>query len=333
MRGLALRLLAMTMLMGMWVVLSGAEGSCLGTEENDCAQLDEQGCLSDGACKPVYGYPEDWYLYRGFEDCGGGLRCIVEPDVFIECLSKDADPCAGLEEMECLQRPNDCRPEYIQCLSGECPGYQSCSPIGPECVVDSDCRGGVPPDDCYEPNYTCEAGTCQLNCKTHRGCLDDSQCNEGRRCEISCSDTRCEGVCVAEEKMHCETTADCPEGFYCEHYRCPGCSVCEPGTWMSYDPIQCVSTYWEADFEYQPELYQDCMTYCQNSYCGEGTMERCMLDTFLANMGVAAYDIRRVVWEEDVCQACETCPRGYTLYALVAPYDEADMLHFGFKIF
>ena len=66
---------------------------------------------------------------------------------------------------------------------------------------------------------------------------------------------------------------------------------------------------------------------------GAGAVERCMLETFLGHMGINTHDVRRVVWEEDVCAACDICPRGYSLYTLVAPYDEADMLHFGFSIF
>lgn len=291
MRRLALRFSMAMMLMGMWVVLSGAEGSCFGTEEEDCMALDEQGCLVADACKPIYGYPED---------CGGA-RCIVAPETFIECLAKDADPCAGLDEMECLQRPNDCQPQYVQCFTGECPGYQGCGPIDPP--------------------------------KPHKGCLDDSGCAEGERCEITCSESWCEGECISDAKVHCDTDADCAGGFYCERYRCPDCSFCEPGTWMTHDPIQCVSTYWEADFEYQPELYSHCMAYCEEGYCGAGAVERCMLETFLGHMGIRAHDVRRVIWDDKGCEACEICPRGYSMYALVAPYDEADMLHFGFEIF
>ena len=312
MRGLALRFFMAMMLMGMWVVLSGAEGSCFGTEEGECTALDEQGCLADEACKAVYGFPEDWYMYRGHEDCGGA-RCIVPPDVFLECVAQDADPCAGLEEIECLQRPNDCQPEYAQCVSGQdCPGYLGCGPVDPP--------------------------------KPHKGCLDDSGCGEGERCEISCTDTICEGECISEEKIHCDSDDDCAEGFYCERYRCPDCSFCEPGTWMSYDPLQCVSTYWEADYDYQPGIYDHCMAYCDDdeqgdddedddNYCGGGFVERCMVETFLGHMGVNTHDLRRVVWEEDVCDNCEICPRGYSIYTLVAPYDVADMQKFGFKTY
>jgi hypothetical protein len=303
-----------TMLMGMWVVLSGAEGSCFGTEENLCADLDEQGCLADAACKAVYGYPDDWYMYRGAEDCGGA-RCIVPPDVFLECVDQNADPCTGLEEMECLQRPNDCQPLYFECLTGQdCPGYQGCGPVDPP--------------------------------KPHIGCMEDADCGEGERCEITCTDSICEGECISDEKIHCDSDDDCADGFYCEHYRCPGCSFCEPGTWMSFAPVRCVSTYWEADYEYQPGIYSDCMAYCDDDddeqgdddedgdgYCNEGFVERCMLETFLGHMGVNTHDVRRVVWEEDVCGNCEICPRGYTLYTLVAPYDETDMQKLGFKAF
>jgi hypothetical protein len=303
--GLAQRFFKMTMLVGMWLVLSGAEGSCFGTEEIECAQLDEAGCLSEDACKPVYGYPDGWYTYRGNQDCGYGLRCLVEPDVFLQCLSQEADPCAGLEELECLQRPDYCRPEYADCLGGDCDSpYQGCSPAdGP----------------------------------AHTGCRDDGDCDRGERCEISCSDYVCAGVCI-QEKVGCESDSDCPEGFYCEHYRSPDSSVCKAGTWMSYNPIQCVSTYWEADFEYQPGLYRECRVCCDDDDDDDdddeshrAELERCLLRTFLSHMGVSAHDVRRAVWDEDVCQNCEICPRGYTLYALVAPYDEDDMLHFGFK--
>ena len=303
MRGMAQRIFMAMMLMGMWVVLSGAEGSCFGTEEGDCTALDEQGCLSDEACKAIYGFPEDWYMYRGHEDCGGA-RCIVPPDVFLECVAQEADPCSGLDEIGCLQRPNDCQLD----------DSKVCGPI----------------DD---P-------------KPHIGCLDDGGCAEDERCEISCTDTICEGECISDEKIRCDSDDDCAEGFYCEHYRCPGCSYCEPGTWMSYDPLRCVSTYWEADYEYQPGIYDHCMAYCDddddeqgdddeddNGYCGEGYVERCMVETFLGHMGVNTHDVRRVVWEEDVCGNCEICPRGYTLYTLVAPYDEADMQKFGFKTY
>jgi hypothetical protein len=108
---------------------------CIGSEEvfercenkPDCASFDEATCQAEPLCRTIYGFPEDWNLLDGY-----GPRCIVPPDQFIECLDLEADPCADLDENECLRRPNDCEPHYqpTACESTDClPHYENCQQI------------------------------------------------------------------------------------------------------------------------------------------------------------------------------------------------------------
>ena len=129
------RILVASLLVIMWAVLSAADGGCYSTH-SACGQLDEQACVSDAACQAIYGYPDEWYLEDGFgaPRCESGTRCIIEPNQFIECLDHNANPCAGLDELECNRRPI-CEPEFVEVDCKQEPGFAACAPVYNSCQL------------------------------------------------------------------------------------------------------------------------------------------------------------------------------------------------------
>ncbi len=208
---------------------------CIGSEpvfdrceqRPDCANLDEQACLGEQGCQAIYGYGEDDWLFNGGEEkprCVPGTRCIMPPETFLECLDADADPCAGLAEQECWQRPM-CEAEYSY---GGCEGdvcwdgstYEGCRLIGGECQSDLDCyeRPIAFDPGCPDFYFTCEAGQCVTHCD-QVACQADSDCAADQRCELRCGNGWCEGVCVAVEEG-CFDDSDCQAGEHCVFMPC-----------------------------------------------------------------------------------------------------------------
>jgi len=98
--------------------------------------------------------------------------------------------------------------------------------------------------------------------------------------------------------------------------------------------VQCVETPWEADLAANPGLYMGCMMdCCPECDCEGGVDELCVLSTYLANLGVAAQDLRHVLYGQAVCEACGVCPRGDVFYVLVGAQDVELMLRLGFLLY
>jgi hypothetical protein len=306
-----------------------------------CETLGEEACLTEGACQAIYGFSDDDWALNGADGqprCAPGTRCIMPPETFLECLDADADPCAGLEEQACWQRPM-CEAEYVgdACLGCEAE-YAGCNLREGECSTADDCyavyKDGWP--ECANFHFTCEAGTCVEHCDDF-GCKDDSECGADERCEIRCGNGWCEGQCVLSE-FDCQVDADCSEGQFCQPINmdclvgsCPG--VCTDGVWVFNEPIQCGGNPWELDAQQNPERYYECMLDCGDTDCGWPTLEEiCRVEVFFLTQGIWLHDVRDVHTYDEVCAAC-ACPRGDTLYALVDPYDLDRIQEFGFMPF
>ncbi|RME23124.1 MAG: hypothetical protein D6806_11800 [Deltaproteobacteria bacterium] len=352
----------------------------------DCEGLDEQECLAEPECQAVYAYDESMLFDGASPRCGDGTRCMEPELVFVECLDADADPCQGLSESECSQRPA-CEPVYSP---GGCEGdvcwdgytYEGCRMKSDQCRTDEDCYAlyGAPDPACGNWRLSCEQGVCVEHCD-ETGCTDDTQCADGERCEVRCGNGWCEGVCVPVEQ-DCRTTG-CPEGYTCQEFCLDWCDetvpdpdccsatcvpdepgpdclnnsdcgtsgICEPlpnvdclvigqdcpgtcreGAWMQFRPVLCPASPWEQDERQNPERYEACYTECLPGLPCESDSynEICRVHTFLLSVGVFAYDIRDVRVDEVVCDSCWGCPRGDTIFVLVAPEDAQILVDLGF---
>lgn len=264
----------------------GGDGTrCIGGEpvfdtceaKPDCETLGEEACLSQGACQAIYGYSDDEWALNGTDSqprCAPGTRCISPPETFLECLDADADPCAGLEEQACWQRPM-CEAEYVAdaCLGCEAE-YAGCHQREGECRTADDCYAvyfgdGYP--ECANFHFTCEAGACVEHCDDS-GCKDDSECGADERCEIRCGNGWCEGVCI-QDTEGCLDDGDCAEGEQCVFPNCDcldedpdcrenclGAGVCLP-----------VEEGCESDAECAEDEYCMFSDWCDEGWCGLGT--------------------------------------------------------------
>jgi Cys-rich repeat protein len=274
----------------------------------------EQGCASNADCREgeFCEVPPECGVYdeNGEQrwDCTGVCKVKEKEECIsdVECqlgfiCEPDCGPdgfCAGACVQGC-RSDRDC-PEGALCAAIECfafPCIAQCVPVQWECGENAACPAG----------FACENGKCV---PVQEGCKADADCPEGQLCEqvmVDCRDP---------------AGTDCFGGTL---------GVCVRGTWMSFQPMQCVETPWGTDARVNPGLYGMCMINCADgTNCGTGFDEVCVLNTFLANQGIRVHDTRNVLNHEIVCEACGVCPMWNTFYVLAEEKDINALLALGF---
>src|SRR5262249_9116900 len=157
---------------------------CHGLELADC-RLDS-GCRID-ACEECSCTP----VYRG---------CLGADETPPEC------PPLGCQSPECCSTQSQCQ-GATTCATPDTPvACGACNPDRSTCATDADCK----------PNgasLICDpiACSCDGNTACTPGCVDDTTCAEGTRCDVSTA------RCVA---ISCVVASDCPGDFDCSDATC-----------------------------------------------------------------------------------------------------------------
>jgi len=250
--------MALPALLGLWVVLSGADQGCYLVQE-ECGDLDEAACLERADCRPIYS--ELLYDQVGLR-CGpeDGARCINPEPVFEGC--EERPTCAGLDEGGCLSEPS-CQAVYgypdeywlLDGMNTRCGATRCLEPpeVFLECVeAGADFCAGLDEGECLrrpacEPEYDdpgCDGDRCWDGMPFYSGChlRGGSECRTDSDCYayygpaedgapspacynwyMTCEAGRCVEHC--EEPVGCQSDADCLAGERCE-VRC-GNGWCE----------------------------------------------------------------------------------------------------------
>jgi Cys-rich repeat protein len=285
-------MLALPMLLGLWMVLSGADQGCYLVGE-DCVGLDEAACLERTDCRAIYSE----VLYDGSQNglrCGPeyGVRCVGPDPVFEGCEEKPT--CAGMDEGSCLSEPS-CQAVYgysdeyymLGGLAPRCGATRCLEP--PEVFIDCveagvDFCAGLDEPECLrrpacEAEYDypgCEGDTCWDGTPTYRDChlRGGTECVVDEDCYSNypmddlmppCENWRlaCEaGVCVehCDEPVGCQSDAECAAGERCE-IRCGNgwCEgVCVPAETTCTSNEECPAGF-ECIFDACPDCPPDAL--------------------------------------------------------------------------